>query len=60
MRRSRLEDAENALELLAVAMSVIPINAIAAGMNWLPSSEAIEDLRRAKEALDAYSRRHHT
>lgn len=60
MRISRLEDAETVLELMAVAIAVIPINALAAQMTWMPSPEAIEDLRRAKEALDAYSRRHST
>lgn len=60
VRISRLEDAETVLELVAVAIAVIPINALAAQMTWMPSPQAIEDLRRAKEALDAYSKKHHT
>lgn len=55
---NRLKDAEDTLDLCALALTMIPVWAMRRGQTWLPSDEALNLIADAKDALDKYAQRH--
>lgn len=54
----RCAEAEKALEDCNEAFNVIPIWALERGQTWIPSEVALHLLRKAKDSVTNYGKRH--
>ncbi len=54
----RCAEAEQALESCNAAFELIPIWALERGQTWIPSDVALLLLKKAKDAVTAYSNNH--
>lgn len=54
----RCAEAEKALEDCLAAFTMLPIWALERGHNWMPSEVEIHLLKKAKDSVTDYSKRH--